>query len=95
MLYLFIRFFMKKCEHILTMLENSNQFMMTTFVFTEASNSFALNTFVMDLKSFLNQITSVFNTFIVNSFSIYYLDLYYDVLLQTNLGYLSTVNNQF
>lgn len=75
------------------MLENSNNFILTSFFFTEALNNFALNTVLIDLKLFLNQITSIFNNYLTNSFTFYYLDLYYDVLLQNNLSYLLIIND--
>lgn len=75
------------------MIENSNNFMLTSFFFTETLNNFALNTISFDLKLFLNQINSIFNSYLTNSFTMYYLDLYYDVLLQNNLSYMLNINS--
>lgn len=75
------------------MIENSNNFMLTSFFFTETLNNFALNTISFDLKLFLNQINSIFNDYLTNSFTMYYLDLYYDILLQNNLGYMLNINS--
>lgn len=75
------------------MLDFTNNISLTSFFFTEKTNNFTTNNVTVDFKFLLNQISSIFNTYTITPFTLNYLNLYYDILIQNNLSYLITVNN--